>query len=69
MARLLAHEFYHVLAQTSDHTVAGIAKASLSAADLEAGRLMFDAAALARFHSHAPAPAQLSAQPSGRSGL
>jgi hypothetical protein len=53
IARLLAHEFYHVLAQTSDHTVAGIAKPSLSVADLLAGHFAFDGTALARFH-HSP---------------
>ena len=33
MARLLAHEFYHILAQTDDHAPAGIAKARFSTAD------------------------------------
>jgi len=50
MARLLAHEFYHVLAQTGDHTQAGICKASFSRADLLADHLDFDDAAIARLH-------------------
>lgn len=50
MARLLAHEFYHVLAQTGDHTQAGICKASFSRADLLADRFDFDDVALERLH-------------------
>jgi hypothetical protein len=48
MARLLAHEFYHVLAQTNDHAPAGIAKARFSTADLLADHLDFEAVALDR---------------------
>jgi hypothetical protein len=50
MARLLAHEFYHVLAQTGDHTQAGICKASFSRADLLADHFDFDDVALERLH-------------------
>ncbi len=46
MARLLAHEFYHVLAQTNDHTQTGISKARFSTADLLAEHFDFEAAAL-----------------------
>lgn len=53
MARLLAHEFYHVLTQTGDHTQAGICKASFSRADLLADHFDFDAAALERLHAPA----------------
>jgi hypothetical protein len=53
MARLAAHEFYHVLAQTSDHTGAGIAKASFSTTDLLATRIVFDHAAISRMRSKA----------------
>jgi hypothetical protein len=52
MARLLAHEFYHVLAQTGDHTQAGICKASFSRADLLADHFDFDDVALARLHPY-----------------
>ena len=48
MARLLAHELYHVLAQTDNHAPAGIAKARFSAADLLADHLDFEAVALDR---------------------
>jgi hypothetical protein len=48
MARLLAHELYHVLAQTDDHAASGIAKARFSAADLLADHLDFETAELDR---------------------
>lgn len=37
LARVAAHEFYHVLAASEEHAVSGIAKASLSASELLAG--------------------------------
>jgi hypothetical protein len=46
MARLLAHEFYHILAQTDDHAPAGIAKARFSTADLMAEHFDFELSAL-----------------------
>jgi len=48
MARLLAHELYHILAQTDDHTMVGIAKARFSTADLLADHFDFEASALER---------------------
>ena len=48
MARLLAHEFYHILAQTDDHAAAGIAKARFSTADLLADHFDFETSALER---------------------
>ena len=48
VARLLAHEFYHVLAQTDDHAAAGIAKARFSTADLLADHFEFETSALER---------------------
>ncbi len=50
LARLLAHEFYHVLAQTDDHAPEGIAKARFSIADLLADHLDFETIALQRLH-------------------
>jgi hypothetical protein len=50
LARLLAHEFYHILAQTDDHAPAGIAKARFSIADLLADHLDFETIALDRLH-------------------
>jgi len=51
LARLLAHEFYHVLAQTDDHAPAGIGKARFSIADLLADHLEFETIALDRLHT------------------
>jgi hypothetical protein len=48
MARLLAHELYHVLGQTNDHAPAGIAKARFSTADLLADHLDFETITLDR---------------------
>jgi hypothetical protein len=45
-ARLLAHELYHVLAQTGEHAVEGIAKARFSRADLMAEHFEFEAITL-----------------------
>jgi hypothetical protein len=46
MARLLAHEFYHILAHTDDHAPAGIAKARFSTTDLLADHFDFETFAL-----------------------
>lgn len=54
MARLLAHEFYHVLAQTEDHTEIGISKARLSTADLLSEHLGFGAIALEKLRGTSP---------------
>jgi hypothetical protein len=50
MARLLAHEFYHILAQTDDHASAGIAKARFTTADLLADHFDFETFALTKLH-------------------
>ena len=50
IARLLAHEFYHILAQTDDHAASGIAKARFSTADLLADHFDFETFALSRLH-------------------
>lgn len=50
VARLLAHELYHVLAQTNDHAPSGIAKARFSTADLLADHFDFETVALDRLH-------------------
>ena len=65
MARLLAHELYHFLAQTTHHTQSGIAKAAVSAADLLADHFDFDGKAFARLHaSLLPARAHITAMDS-----
>jgi hypothetical protein len=51
MARLLAHELYHFLTQTTHHTKAGIAKATVSATELLSDHFDFDNEAFARLHS------------------
>jgi hypothetical protein len=50
MARLMAHEFYHILGQTDAHTATGIAKARFSTSDLLAEHFDFEAAALQKLH-------------------
>ena len=51
MARLLAHELYHFLTQTTHHTNSGIAKAAVSATALLADHFDFDGEASARLHA------------------
>jgi hypothetical protein len=43
LARLAAHEIYHIVAQTTEHQETGIAKASFSVRDLTAPRFELDA--------------------------
>ena len=51
LGRLLAHEFYHVLARTEDHTSGGVSKARFNVADLLSTRLEFEHAALSHLRS------------------
>jgi hypothetical protein len=48
VARVIAHEIYHVLAQTKAHDSAGIAKASFTLVDLTADRFDFDGVSLSQ---------------------
>ena len=48
MGRLVAHELYHVLAQTRDHADAGVGKPCFTASDLVMDRFEFESVALAR---------------------
>jgi hypothetical protein len=48
MARLLAHELYHVLVQTRDHTETGIAESQVSSGELLAEHFGFGKVGLAR---------------------
>jgi hypothetical protein len=77
IARLIAHEFYHMLIQTRDHTRNGISKPCFTAADLIANSFEFEGAALAQLqHSQAgrapelpvSSPAEVSELDSGRPG-
>jgi hypothetical protein len=48
MGRLLAHELYHILAQTRDHAAAGVGKPCFTASDLITDRFEFESVALSR---------------------
>jgi hypothetical protein len=68
MARLLAHELYHILAQTDDHAPAGIAKARFSTADLLADHFDFETFALNRLHPPATIASSASSDDSSAGG-
>jgi hypothetical protein len=53
MARIAAHELYHVVMGTRAHAREGVAKASFSVNDLLDERFDFDRAALARLRQRA----------------
>ena len=46
MARVAAHEFYHIVQQTTQHTRHGIAKSAVSAAELLADDFGFDVSSM-----------------------
>ena len=50
MARLAAHELYHVLSKSSDHTQTGIGKAQFAVSDLLSDHLEFEETVLAKDH-------------------
>ena len=54
LARVLAHEFYHVLVRTHKHTAKGVAKKAHSAEDLLADRFDFDSVALGQLRLSHP---------------
>jgi hypothetical protein len=53
MARVVAHEFYHVLVHTSEHGRTGVARSCFSTSDLLTERFEFESTALARLR-HRP---------------
>ena len=53
VARLLAHEFYHVLAKTQEHGRAGIAKTSFTLRDLMVPELTFEESELSMLRERA----------------
>lgn len=53
LARVIAHEIYHILAETADHQDFGIAKAQLSLADLTAIRFDLSPSSLRRMQPSA----------------
>jgi hypothetical protein len=52
LARVLAHELYHIKGQCREHGRAGVTKRALSGRDLIQDSLVFSAADLRRFASH-----------------
>ncbi len=50
MARLAAHELYHVLSKSSDHTQTGIGKAQFAISDLLSDHLEFEEIVVAKDH-------------------
>jgi len=53
MARVVAHEFYHVLMRTTEHGRSGVARSCFSTSDLLTERFEFEGTALARLR-HQP---------------
>ena len=51
LARAIAHEIYHIVGQTTGHEKSGIAKASLSLADLYSVKFDFNAESLRRMQA------------------
>jgi len=51
LARAIAHELYHILAQTTGHENSGIAKASLSMSDLFSTKFDFNSESLRRMQA------------------
>jgi hypothetical protein len=71
MARLAAHELYHVLTNTRGHSQEGVSKPCFSARDLLADHFEFESAALAKMRHGAPAdistsPIAATETPNGR---
>jgi hypothetical protein len=60
IARVIAHELYHVLGRTTAHTASGLAKAQFDYVDLLAARAEFGDAAIARLQNPS-APVQVRA--------
>lgn len=56
LARIAAHEIYHIVAQTTEHQKNGVAKAILSSQDLTANRLELDALTVARMRPPSNTP-------------
>jgi hypothetical protein len=74
-ARLIAHEFYHMLMQTREHTGNGISKPCFTAGELLAERFEFEHSALAELqhcpmgralNGAVPQPAAIDAEDAGK---
>jgi hypothetical protein len=54
VARVIAHEIYHILAQTADHEASGLAKSQLSREELISSRFDLSPASLRRMQASFP---------------
>jgi hypothetical protein len=54
LARVIAHEFYHILMRTTDHSRNGVSRSCFSAADLVAERFVFEDAIIAQLRPRPP---------------
>ncbi|HLH30045.1 MAG TPA: hypothetical protein VKY31_02505 [Terriglobia bacterium] len=68
LARVAAHEIYHIVAQTVEHQERGVAKASFSAKDLTAARFELDSWSIERMRLN-PATVQVTSPASEISDL
>jgi hypothetical protein len=59
IGRLIAHELYHILAQTREHTGSGIGKPCFTAADLVSERFEFEGVAVSRMRPTRSEPLQV----------
>jgi hypothetical protein len=66
LGRVMAHEIYHIVANTRQHHDTGVAKAAFSVVDLRRSRFEFDAWSLARMRPTSIARAAEGAQDTGR---
>jgi hypothetical protein len=55
LARVIAHELYHIVAGTTDHQENGVAKAAFSTRDLSDARFEFDNSSISRMRPSAVA--------------
>ena len=68
LARVAAHEIYHIVAQTAEHQERGVAKPSFSSRDLTAARFELDSWSLDLMRLK-PVPVQVTAPTSEESNL
>jgi hypothetical protein len=67
MARIVAHELYHVLMRSAEHARGGVARSCFTTSDLLTGRFEFEGATLARLRSRIePAPDSTGDDATGR---
>jgi hypothetical protein len=60
LARVIAHELYHILMRTTDHSRNGVSRSCFTTADLVAERFYFEGAVLAQMRSR-PQPVSVTA--------